>query len=54
VWLGADDDLRKQRALDRDGDAFRTHWDQWQQEWATYLEQGRPERRATVRVRAST
>jgi hypothetical protein len=52
VWLAADDALRKQRALDRDGDMFRTHWDEWQQEWATYLEQETPERRATVRLRS--
>ncbi|WP_233198365.1 MULTISPECIES: AAA family ATPase [unclassified Cryobacterium] len=52
VWLAADDDLRKQRALDRDGEAFRTHWDQWQEEWAAYLTEEEPERRATVRVRA--
>ena len=32
VWLAADDALRKQRALGRDGDTFRTHWDQWQLE----------------------
>ena len=52
VWLAADDALRKQRALDRDGEAFRMHWDQWQDEWAAYLTQETPERRATVRVRA--
>ncbi|WP_241978401.1 ATP-binding protein [Cryobacterium sp. Hz9] len=53
VWLGAGDALRKQRALDRDGEAFRTHWDQWQQEWATYVEQETPENRATIRLRAA-
>ncbi len=52
VWLAADDALRKRRALDRDGDAFRSHWDQWQQEWAAYLEQEAPESRATVRLQA--
>ena len=53
VWLGAEDALRKQRALDRDGEAFRTHWDQWQQEWTTYLEQETPETHATIRLRAA-
>lgn len=52
VWLAADDALRKQRALDRDGEAFRSHWDQWQQEWATYLEREEPERHATLRLHA--
>jgi uridine kinase len=52
VWLTADDALRKQRALNRDGDMFRTHWDQWQQEWAAYLRREAPERSATVRLRS--
>ena len=52
VWLAADDALRKRRALDRDGEAFRAHWDQWQQEWASYLERETPEGRATLRLRA--
>ncbi|MDJ0378648.1 AAA family ATPase [Cryobacterium sp. PH31-L1] len=53
VWLSADDALRKRRALSRDGDAFRSHWDQWQQEWATYLQREAPEIRATVRLQAT-
>ncbi|TFC31401.1 ATP-binding protein [Cryobacterium sp. TMT1-3] len=52
VWLAADDALRKRRALDRDGEAFRAHWDQWQQEWATYLGREAPQSRATVRLRS--
>ena len=52
VWLAADDALRKRRALDRDGDVFRVHWDQWQQEWTGYLAQETPESRATVRLLA--
>jgi uridine kinase len=52
VWLAADDVVRKRRALGRDGDAFRSRWDQWQQEWATYLERETPESRASVRLRS--
>ncbi|HSP53060.1 MAG TPA: ATP-binding protein [Cryobacterium sp.] len=50
VWLDADDDIRKQRALDRDGDMFRAHWDQWQADWDAYREREQPERQATIRL----
>lgn len=29
VWVDAPDDVRKTRALDRDGDVFAPYWDQW-------------------------
>ncbi|MBB2891324.1 hypothetical protein [Flexivirga oryzae] len=29
VWLDADDATRKHRALARDGDAYRPHWQRW-------------------------
>jgi uridine kinase len=29
VWLELDADLRKERALARDGDVFRPHWEHW-------------------------
>jgi uridine kinase len=29
VWVELDDDTRKHRALERDGDAFAPHWDAW-------------------------
>lgn len=48
VWLDADDDIRKRRALDRDGEAFRSHWDEWQAEWEAYLLRETPERWATI------
>jgi hypothetical protein len=50
VWLAADDRIRKQRALARDGEAFRSHWDQWDLEWETYRAREHPERQATVRL----
>lgn len=52
VWLGADDALRKHRALSRDGELFRAHWDQWQADWAAYCERESPQARATVRLTA--
>lgn len=29
VWLDADEPVRKARALGRDGDAYRPHWQRW-------------------------
>jgi hypothetical protein len=37
IWLDADDALRKARALERDGAAYASHWDQWQSEFERYL-----------------
>jgi uridine kinase len=48
VWLAADDEVRKRRALARDGEAFRSHWDQWQGEWRGFLAREEPWRWATV------
>jgi hypothetical protein len=53
VWLDADDGIRKQRALDRDGGVFEAHWDQWQQDWERYRRREQPERWATVRLTAT-
>ena len=52
VWLDADDDLRKARALARDGEVFAAHWDQWQAEWDAYRARENPERWATLRLAA--
>lgn len=39
IWLEVPDDLRKRRALDRDGDTFAPHWNRWAvQEDAHYAE----------------
>jgi len=50
VWLDADDGIRKQRALERDGGGFEAHWDQWQRDWQAYRDRDEPERWATVRL----
>ena len=52
VWLDADDTLRKNRALARDGELFRAHWDQWQCDWSAYCTRESPQANATVRLRA--
>jgi len=48
IWLTAEDQERKQRALDRDGEAFRSHWDQWQAEWQGFLVREEPGLWATI------
>jgi hypothetical protein len=53
VWLDADDGIRKQRALNRDGGAFEAHWDQWQRDWERYRARERPELWATLRLTAT-
>ena len=50
IWLTADDQERKQRALARDGEAFRSHWDQWQAEWQGFLVREEPARWATLEL----
>lgn len=29
IWVDADDTERKRRALERDGETYRPHWDRW-------------------------
>lgn len=48
LWLDADDDLRKVRALDRDGATFASHWDQWQTEFERYLDREAPRANADL------
>jgi len=42
VWLRADDDLRKRRALARDGATFAAQWDRWQAEFDRFVEREDP------------
>ncbi|WP_431277324.1 ATP-binding protein [Leifsonia poae] len=42
IWLDADDVLRKDRALARDGLSFETHWDQWQSDFERYVDREHP------------
>jgi uridine kinase len=45
VWLDAPTPVRKKRALDRDGEIFAPHWDQWAaQEDAMLARERTPER----------
>ncbi|WP_318152830.1 nucleoside/nucleotide kinase family protein [Microbacterium helvum] len=47
VWLESPAASRKQRALDRDGDAFRPHWDRWARQEQRHVERDDPMRLAT-------
>lgn len=48
LWLDADDTLRKERALARDGLSFATHWDQWQHDFERYVEREQPRENASL------
>ncbi len=48
LWLDADDELRKARALDRDGATFASHWDLWQSEFERYLDREDPRANADL------
>jgi uridine kinase len=42
IWLDAPDEVRKRRALQRDGEAYAPHWDEWQRQWESFIERERP------------
>jgi len=47
VWLESPAASRKQRALDRDGDTYRPHWDRWARQEQRHVERDDPMRLAT-------
>jgi hypothetical protein len=48
VWVAAAAELRKRRALARDGDGYAPHWDRWAAQEEAYLEAERPDVRADL------
>lgn len=48
VWVGAPDAERRRRALDRDGDAYRPHWERWAAQEAAHLAEHDPVSLASV------
>jgi energy-coupling factor transporter ATP-binding protein EcfA2 len=50
VWIELDAVTRKQRALDRDGDAYRPHWDRWAAQESAFREREHPVELADVVV----
>ena len=47
VWLESPTASRKQRALARDGDAFRPHWERWARQEQRHVERDQPTSLAT-------
>ena len=50
VWVEAPHDLRMQRGLARDGDAFAPHWEQWAVDEAELFARERTRERADLVV----
>jgi uridine kinase len=42
IWVELDDATRKQRALDRDGEAYAPHWDRWAAQELEFIERETP------------
>lgn len=43
IWVDADDAVRKLRALRRDGDLYRPHWDRWAAQEEDFIARYRPQ-----------
>lgn len=48
VWLESPVASRKQRALTRDGDTYRPHWEQWARQEEAHLVRDEPHQHATL------
>ncbi|MEV4667265.1 hypothetical protein [Microbacterium sp. LWO12-1.2] len=47
VWVEAADPVRKARALARDGESYRPHWDRWAAQELRHVERDQPRTHAT-------
>jgi hypothetical protein len=47
IWVEADDSTRRSRALARDGDAYRPHWERWAEQERRHIERDDPRILAT-------
>ncbi|WEG10281.1 hypothetical protein PU630_06930 [Microbacterium horticulturae] len=50
LWLNAPEASRRTRALDRDGDAYRPHWERWARQEERHLARDRPDELALIAV----
>ena len=50
IWLDADDDARRDRALTRDGEAFAPHWERWAAQEERFIARESPRELADVIV----
>lgn len=46
VWVEAPDELRRERALARDGDVYRPHWERWATQEDAFIAEHQPARHA--------
>lgn len=51
VWVESPEPSRKARALARDGDTFRPHWERWARQEESHLHRDRPLELATLLIR---
>jgi uridine kinase len=51
VWVELDADIRKARALARDGEAYAPHWERWAAEERAFFERERPDLQADLILR---
>lgn len=54
LWVELDPQTRKRRALSRDGDAYRPHWDRWAAQEQVFIEREHPAALADVVVDGHT
>jgi uridine kinase len=54
IWVEAAESVRKQRALDRDGQAFAPHWDMWAAQEDAVFGRERTAERADIVVDGTT
>jgi uridine kinase len=47
VWMDSPADSRRRRALDRDGETYRPHWERWARQEDAHLKRDEPERLST-------
>lgn len=50
VWVDAPLASRKHRALERDGDGFRPHWDRWAEQEDRHISRDAPQELATLTI----
>jgi uridine kinase len=50
IWVELDDQTRKRRALERDGDEYAPHWDRWAAQEEAFIRREHPRRQADVVV----
>ncbi len=54
LWVELDPQTRKRRALSRDGDAYRPHWDRWAAQEQAFIEREHPETLADLVIDGHT